>query len=29
MKAIRRAPWNGGSAPRVKLSPHPIFGRLG
>jgi peptide deformylase len=29
MKAIRRAPWTGGSAPRVKLSPHPIFGRLG
>jgi peptide deformylase len=29
MKAIRRASWNVGSAPRVKLSPHPIFGRLG
>ncbi|GII22935.1 peptide deformylase [Planosporangium mesophilum] len=28
MKAIREAPWNGGSAPRVKLSPHPIFGRI-
>jgi peptide deformylase len=29
MKAIREAPWNGGPTPRVKLSPHPIFGRLG
>ncbi|NJC71722.1 peptide deformylase [Planosporangium thailandense] len=29
MKEIRKAPWNGGAAPRVKLSPHPIFGPLG
>ncbi|NJC66420.1 hypothetical protein HC028_18195 [Planosporangium flavigriseum] len=29
MKAIREAPWNGKPAPRVRLSPHPIFGRLG
>jgi peptide deformylase len=29
MKAVRGARWNVGSAPRVKLSPHPIFGRLG
>ncbi|MGC9670452.1 peptide deformylase [Planosporangium sp. 12N6] len=28
MKAIRKAPWNGGPAPRVKVSPHPIFGAI-
>jgi len=29
MKEIRRAEWNTGAAPRVKVSPHAIFGRLG
>jgi peptide deformylase len=28
MKAIRRASWGGQPAPRVKLSPHPIFGNI-
>jgi peptide deformylase len=29
MRAIRRAPWGAGQpAPRVKLSPHPIFGNV-
>jgi peptide deformylase len=29
MKAVRRARWGGGQpAPRVKLSPHPIFGNI-
>jgi peptide deformylase len=27
MKAIREAEWSGGSAPTVKVSPHPTFGR--
>jgi peptide deformylase len=27
MKAIREADWSGGSAPAVKVSPHPTFGR--
>jgi peptide deformylase len=27
MKALRRAPWI-GQAPRVMVSPHPIFGRI-
>jgi peptide deformylase len=26
MRAIRAAEWNGGVAPTVKLSPHPMFG---
>ena len=26
MAAIRQAEWNGGDAPPVKLSPHPMFG---
>jgi peptide deformylase len=26
MAAIRQAEWNGGQAPAVKLSPHPMFG---
>ena len=26
MAAIRQAEWNGGDAPLVKLSPHPMFG---
>ncbi|WP_433206052.1 peptide deformylase [Dactylosporangium sp. CS-047395] len=29
MRAIRSAPWFGGpAAPRVQVSPHPIFGRI-
>jgi peptide deformylase len=28
MKAIRRAPWAGQPAPKIKVSPHPIFGHL-
>jgi peptide deformylase len=28
MKAIRRAEWHDEPAPRVKLSPHPVFGRI-
>jgi peptide deformylase len=28
MKAIRRASWAGASTPTVKVSPHPVFGRL-
>ncbi|GAA4249291.1 peptide deformylase [Dactylosporangium darangshiense] len=27
MRAIRDAPWFAGAAPRVKVSPHPLFGR--
>jgi peptide deformylase len=27
MKAIREAEWSGLSAPLVKESPHPMFGR--
>ena len=27
MKAIREAEWSGLSAPQVKVSPHPMFGR--
>ncbi|HZG97509.1 MAG TPA: peptide deformylase, partial [Nocardioidaceae bacterium] len=27
MAAIRQAEWNGGPAPQVKVSPHPMFGR--
>jgi peptide deformylase len=27
MKAIREAEWSGMSAPVVKQSPHPMFGR--
>jgi peptide deformylase len=27
MKAIREADWSGAAVPRVKLSPHPTFGR--
>ncbi len=26
MRAIRAAEWNGGEAPTVKVSPHPMFG---
>ncbi|MDT5035066.1 MAG: peptide deformylase [Micromonosporaceae bacterium] len=28
MKEIRRASWAGGGTPTVKISPHPVFGRL-
>ena len=28
MKAIRQADWHGATTPRVKLSPHPIFGKI-
>ncbi|WP_432991525.1 peptide deformylase [Dactylosporangium sp. CA-233914] len=28
MRAIRDAPWFGQGAPRVKMSPHPLFGRI-
>ncbi|MFG2043546.1 peptide deformylase [Dactylosporangium sp. NPDC048998] len=27
MRAIREAPWFGDPAPRVRVSPHPLFGR--
>jgi peptide deformylase len=29
MKAVRRARWAGQPAPAVRLSPHPVLGRLG
>jgi peptide deformylase len=29
MRAIRQAPWAGQPVAQVKVSPHPIFGRLG
>ncbi len=29
MRAIRQAPWAGQPVPKVKVSPHPIFGQLG
>jgi peptide deformylase len=29
MKAIREAEWNGEAAPRIKESPHPLFGSRG
>jgi peptide deformylase len=28
MRAIREAPWFAGAAPRVQVSPHPLFGRI-
>jgi peptide deformylase len=28
MRAVRDAPWFGGPALRVKVSPHPLFGRI-
>ena len=28
LKAIREAEWAGETAPPVKLSPHPVFGRI-
>jgi peptide deformylase len=29
MRVIRQAPWAGRPVPKVKVSPHPIFGQLG
>ncbi len=28
LRAIRQAPWAGGPTPKVKVSPHPIFGHI-
>ncbi|WP_433077096.1 peptide deformylase [Dactylosporangium sp. CA-139114] len=28
MREIREAPWFGPGSPRVKVSPHPLFGRI-